>query len=574
MTRARWRVISRSFAWKSLGFVGALAGCQQAQEDAPELVSQRQAMMDDGSINCSNCLGGECAELHCFEDWTHGGGGGGPYDGPPCGNAPSCDSGGGGWDDGEDPSDSECRDYFYDQCKGYPSTDCRYRPERPPRTGGHIIADAIFGGALSEIDRLYPSPEPRHTAQECYECTMDFAYDVAQCMRGWECGGTVSGSTINAQAGAIFGDCNQSRPHSSFRLVPSKGGHGATLGDFNAWADIEDMQMITGDFDGNGHLDAALLGASSFSTIPVVFSGGPSLTVSNLANSAFTTWASASGALLLAGDFTGDGRTDLAVTGAAGLSVVPVALSNGDGSFTVEQRAVGSFAGWAATAGVKAVAGDFNGDGLDDIALTGGAGWTTVPVATASAAGFSISNHAAGSFASAAVGARSVAADFSGDGKDDIVLLKTEGDTLPVATSVGGGSFSFSDANVGAFAGWARQSTARFMVGDFSGDGRADIALTGVSGWTTIPLATSTGSGAFSITNQVAAEFAGWSSDGTVAVASGDFNGDGRTDLAARAPSWTSPRIVYAHAGGVFNSSRFDTVIRGEIRSGTIGVRR
>jgi hypothetical protein len=38
------------------------------------------AMMDDGSINCGNCLGGECVELHCFENWTQGGGGpGGPY---------------------------------------------------------------------------------------------------------------------------------------------------------------------------------------------------------------------------------------------------------------------------------------------------------------------------------------------------------------------------------------------------------------------------------------------------------------------------------------------------------------
>ena len=45
------------------------------------------AMINTGGVNCSNCVGGECAELHCFEQWTHGGGGpGGPYPG-----------GGGGW---------------------------------------------------------------------------------------------------------------------------------------------------------------------------------------------------------------------------------------------------------------------------------------------------------------------------------------------------------------------------------------------------------------------------------------------------------------------------------------------
>jgi hypothetical protein len=47
------------------------------------------AMVATG-VNCRNCVGGDCAELHCFEHWTHGGGGGGgPYDG-----------GGGGGDGG------------------------------------------------------------------------------------------------------------------------------------------------------------------------------------------------------------------------------------------------------------------------------------------------------------------------------------------------------------------------------------------------------------------------------------------------------------------------------------------
>jgi len=40
------------------------------------------AMVNQDVINCSNCVGGDCAMLHCFENWSHGGGGGGggPYD--------------------------------------------------------------------------------------------------------------------------------------------------------------------------------------------------------------------------------------------------------------------------------------------------------------------------------------------------------------------------------------------------------------------------------------------------------------------------------------------------------------
>jgi hypothetical protein len=54
-------------------------------------------MMDDGSIDCSNCLGGECVELHCFENWTQGGGGpGGPYEGGGGGGGFGGGGGGGG----------------------------------------------------------------------------------------------------------------------------------------------------------------------------------------------------------------------------------------------------------------------------------------------------------------------------------------------------------------------------------------------------------------------------------------------------------------------------------------------
>lgn len=35
------------------------------------------AMINLDGIDCGSCVGGECAALNCFENWTHGGGGGG-----------------------------------------------------------------------------------------------------------------------------------------------------------------------------------------------------------------------------------------------------------------------------------------------------------------------------------------------------------------------------------------------------------------------------------------------------------------------------------------------------------------
>ena len=56
-----------------------------------------------------------------------------------------------------------------------------------------------------------------------------------------------------------------------------------------------------------------------------------------------------------AGDFNGDGKTDIAlVRQESGWNTVPVALS-GDTGFTIQNRPVGDFASWAATSGVRVI---------------------------------------------------------------------------------------------------------------------------------------------------------------------------------------------------------------------------
>jgi hypothetical protein len=89
----------------------------------------------------------------------------------------------------------------------------------------------------------------------------------------------------------------------------------------------------------------------------------------------------------VSGDFNGDGRGDIALTGgfsSPGVpwNSVPVALSVSDGAFFVRNQPISDgFGTMASQSGVKAVSGDFNHDGKGDIALTGGAFWNSVPVA-------------------------------------------------------------------------------------------------------------------------------------------------------------------------------------------------
>jgi len=66
--------------------------------------------------------------------------------------------------------------------------------------------------------------------------------------------------------------------------------------------------------------------------------------------------AATSGVRALVGDFNGDGRTDIALTGVADWASIPVAFSNGDGTFQVKNVGAGQFPAMAATPGATAYA--------------------------------------------------------------------------------------------------------------------------------------------------------------------------------------------------------------------------
>jgi len=97
------------------------------------------AMINEGGINCSNCLGGECVELHCFENWTHGGGGpGGPYDG----------GGGGGGGVGGHHS---CRDeYGRNRSHGTRRTETVVRPPGGPENT-YVTRQQCRNGAWVDV---------------------------------------------------------------------------------------------------------------------------------------------------------------------------------------------------------------------------------------------------------------------------------------------------------------------------------------------------------------------------------------------------------------------------------------
>jgi YD repeat-containing protein len=150
--------------------------------------------------------------------------------------------------------------------------------------------------------------------------------------------------------------------------------------------------------------------------------------------------------------------------------------------------------------------------------------------------------------------------DFNGDGKTDLLYVaKSSGANSGIALSNNAGPYNVAQTWASNYLGIAwHSSTYKPIVGDFNGDGKADVFLQRQAQGDHYVLL-SNSSGQITAINQTVPFNQGgqiWSADGHRIVA-GDFNGDTRTDLFLQSVQSTGLNAVFlASASGTFGGAQ------------------
>ncbi|HEX3047611.1 MAG TPA: PKD domain-containing protein [Bacillota bacterium] len=309
----------------------------------------------------------------------------------------------------------------------------------------------------------------------------------------------------------------------------------------------------TGDFNGDGKTDFLIYGAENNNWVANAYLGNDGINYTD------GYWADQQGEFKDAqkwysGDFNGDGKTDMAkFWNDNGTWTADVHLSSGY-NFSQQRWATAQGGCWDAQ---KWYTGDFNGDGKMDFAKF----WNennlwTADVHLSTGSSFVIQRWATGQ-GGYSDSMKWFTGDFNGDGKTDFGKLWNDGGFVTVDIHISTGS-SFVMQRWATRQGSYSESM-KWFTGDFNGDGLTDLAkFWGENGNWTVDVHLSKGT-SFMMQRWATQQGGYWEGQQWFV---GDFNGDGATDFTK---FWASGQSYWADvhranpAAGNFTMQRWVT---------------
>ncbi|HLW88332.1 MAG TPA: VCBS repeat-containing protein [Terriglobales bacterium] len=272
------------------------------------------------------------------------------------------------------------------------------------------------------------------------------------------------------------------------------------------------MSVVVGDFNGDKNLDIAVLDAYGPQNVSVLLGNGNGTFQPAVGYVAGEATGNLLPQAIITADFNGDGYLDLAVISGNGISNngVAVMLGFGNGAFN------GATFYNTLQSPVSLATGDFNGDGILDLVAVGSSGGSLL---------LGIGN---GGFQSAvnikgAGGGAITVGDYNGD--HDLDIAVASGNHVKVIFGNGNGTFQPAASYLNVFFGTNTIGTA-----DLNHDGKPDLVVGNADN--TINLLFNKGDGTFPNTKSYVAGL------GPISVAFGSFNKNGNTDVVTADPGF------------------------------------
>ncbi len=318
----------------------------------------------------------------------------------------------------------------------------------------------------------------------------------------------------------------------AFVLIANIFSSSASAQDFSTKTDFTTgttpYSVSFGDFNGDGKADmiSANFGAATVSVLLNTTTPGASTPTF----SAATDFATGTGAYATAiGDLNGDGKPDIAVANYNETSVSVFINTTTPGASTPTFTAKTDFTAGTNPASVSFS--DFNGDGKPDMVVANYGSNTLSVLFNTTTPGASTPTFSAKTDFTTGTGPYSVSTgDFNGDGKNEIASANYDGTSVSVfinTTTPGASTPTFS-AKTDFTAGTNPASVA---IRDLNGDGVSDMAVANYGSNSVSVFLNTTAPGASTPTFSAKTDFATGSGPYTVTL--GDFNRDGKPDMAA-----------------------------------------
>jgi hypothetical protein len=327
--------------------------------------------------------------------------------------------------------------------------------------------------------------------------------------------------------------------------------------------------VIIGDFNGDGLTDVAHARTGwGYWRVSLAQAGGGFITEdwSTGANPALNNLADGNEAVIT-GDFSGDGLTDVAHA-RSGWGYWRVSLAQVGGGFITEDWSTGSILALNTYSdGSEAViTGDFNGDGMTDVAHSRSK-WGGWQILVAQAGGGFVQGQGSTSPYYAIDYLKDgkeaiISGDFNGDGLTDIAHARTNWSAWRVSLAQATGGFVTENWYTSPYDALDNivDGHEAVITGDFNGDGLTDVAHARTN-WNYWLVSLAQSGGGFVTESWSTSPYLALNNlaDGNEAVVTGDFNGDGRTDIAHARSGWTAWRGSIAMAGGGFRTENWST---------------